>query len=108
MVGVQIGGEPSGDGLNMGLSERHSSGQHVGHPRSGGTGSTLQSGLLMFGSVQSGGRSGSLSGKKQVSYGHSSITSEHSDGAALGDGEGTPLGAGVGGRVGNSLGISEG
>jgi hypothetical protein len=67
MVGEQIGGEPSGDGLNMGLSLRHSKAQHSGHPISGGVGRTSQSALSILGSVQSGGRVGSLSGKKQVS-----------------------------------------
>jgi hypothetical protein len=67
MVGEQIGGEPSGDGLNMGLSLRHSKAQHSGQPISVGVGRTSQSGLLILGSVQSAGRVGSLSGKKQVS-----------------------------------------
>jgi hypothetical protein len=59
MVGEQIGGDPSGDSVNMGLSGRHSKAQHEGHPMPVGVGNTSQSGLLMLGSVQLGGREAS-------------------------------------------------
>jgi hypothetical protein len=59
MVGEQIGGLPSGELVNIGLSGRHSKAQHDGHPISVGVGRTLQSGLLTLGSVQLGGREGS-------------------------------------------------
>jgi hypothetical protein len=59
MVGEQIGGLPSGDAENIGLSGRHSKAQHDGHPMPVGVGSTLQSVLLTLGSVQLGGREGS-------------------------------------------------
>lgn len=57
VVGEQTGGEPSGEGLNIGLSGRHSKAQQVGQPMPVGVGKTSQSGLLK--SVQLGGRDGS-------------------------------------------------
>ena len=81
-VGEQTGGLPSGEGLNIGLSGLHSKAQHLGQFNPGGVGMTSQSGLPM--ASQFGGRDPSLYGKKQVSYGQRSITSAHSDGAALG------------------------
>jgi hypothetical protein len=59
MVGEQIGGEPSGDSVNIGLSGRHSKAQHEGHPMPVGVGKTSQSGLSTLGSVQLGGRESS-------------------------------------------------
>jgi hypothetical protein len=59
MVGEQIGGLPSGELVNIGLSGRHSKAQHDGHPMPVGVGNILQSGLLTLGSVQLSGREGS-------------------------------------------------
>jgi hypothetical protein len=103
MVGEQIGGLPSGDAENIGLSGRHSKAQQDGHPMPVGVGSTSQSGLLMLGSVQSGGREVSSVGRKQVSMGHCSMTSEHSEGISLGGGLGSGE-SGVGIEVGEQIG----
>jgi hypothetical protein len=46
MVGEQIGGDPSGELVNIGLSGRHSKAQQSGHPMPVGVGNTSQSGLL--------------------------------------------------------------
>jgi hypothetical protein len=67
MVGEQIGGEPSGESVNIGFSGRHSKAQHSGHPSPVGVGNTSQSGLLISPSVQSKGRDGSFLGRKHVS-----------------------------------------
>ncbi len=59
MVGEQIGADPSGDSVNIGLSGRHSKAQQSGHPMPVGVGKTSQSGLSMLGSVQLVGREAS-------------------------------------------------
>jgi hypothetical protein len=45
MVGEQIGGDPSGELVNIGLSGRHSKAQHTGQPA--GVGRTSHSGATM-------------------------------------------------------------
>jgi hypothetical protein len=124
MVGEQTGGDPSGASVNMGLSGRHSKAQHSGHPIPVGVGMTLQSGLITWELVQSAGRSGSSYGRKHVAWGHSSMTSEHSDGiilgvwlglnvgeevtmiaCALGNGVGARDGVGEGSGDGNGVGL---
>lgn len=85
IVGEHKAGFPSGESVNIGLFGRHSYAQHSGHPSSGGVGTTLQSGLMISELVHSAGRLGSSKGRKQVAYGHRSITSTQSEGIALGD-----------------------
>ena len=91
-VGEQIGGLPSGIGRNMGWSCEHSSGQQA-HLRPMGCGTIAHASSS---GPQSGGRELSPRGKKQVSKGQSSITSEHSDGMADGTADGDGDGTGVG------------
>lgn len=88
IVGEHIGGLPSGDSTNIGLSGAHSLGQHMGQPIVNGNGRASQSGRFTGGPEQSMGRVGSSNARKQEASGHSSITSEHSLGMALGTGVG--------------------
>lgn len=62
VVGEHIGGDPSGDSLNIGWSGRHSKAQHTGQPA--GVGRTSHWGATM---AQFWGRVGSSYGKKHVS-----------------------------------------
>jgi len=82
MVGEHTGGLPSGWTSNIGLSGRHSNGQHLGQPS--GNGSISQSGRRTCDPVQSPGLSSLVYGRKHVSNGHRSMTSAHSDGIILG------------------------
>mmetsp|Transcript_36107 Transcript_36107/g.87293 ORF Transcript_36107/g.87293 Transcript_36107/m.87293 type:complete len:232 (-) Transcript_36107:568-1263(-) len=90
-VGEQTGGLPSGDGLNIGLSGVHSSGQQL-QPLGCGNMSHLAPSPPPT-AEQLVGRFESLRGKKQSSKGQMLITSAQSEGAALGDSEGMTAGA---------------
>lgn len=111
IVGEHIGGLPSGESLNIGLSGAHSVGQHMGQPIINGNGRASQSGLFTGGPKQLKGRAGSSNGKKHVASGHSSITSKQFEGISLGllefrsdgDGDGFGDGKGVGSQPALSL-----